>query len=170
MNLDLRAFESFPAEATLEIEADGVDFDSEGISFKDLITVKLAIQEIGMEYFCQSYLSVPVEEECCRCLNLFDAELTGDFNFSIKIGDGEPVLSANEDNSDIICLGAGEHVADLSEVIREALILALPIKPLCSSDCKGLCPDCGANLNEESCDCKNVELDDRWEGLKGLSE
>lgn len=170
MNLDLYDFESFPAEAVMEAEADSIDFETPGVSFRDLITVKMTIQEIGDEYFCQAYLSVPVEEECCRCLTLFDDELASDFNFSIKIGGGEAILTADEENSDVITLVAGEHVADLSAIVRETLILALPAKPLCKAECRGLCPNCGANLNEETCSCKNTELDDRWESLKGLSE
>ena len=169
MNLDLYSFETFPAETTLEFEADNIDFDSQGFSIKDLLTIKIGIQQIGDEYVCQAYMTVPVEEDCCRCLTLFDDELSSDFNFSIKIGKGESVLSSESDNSDVIMLDTGDHVADLSDVIREALILALPTKPLCDENCRGLCPSCGKNLNEESCKCKGVEIDDRWEDLKNLS-
>ncbi len=169
MNLDLYSFEAFPAETTLEAEVDINDFDWQGISFKDLMTIKVTIQKVDEEYFCQAYLSVPVEEECCRCLNLFDDKLTADFNFFVKIGSGEPVLSSDMDNSDVIFLKAGEHNVDISGFVREALILSLPTKPLCNQDCRGLCPSCGVNLNEESCKCKHAELDDRWEDLKDLS-
>jgi len=169
MNLDLNSFEAFPAETILELEADDIDFVSQGFSFKDLLTVKIGIQEINDEYFCQAYLTVPVEEECCRCLTLFDDELISDFTFSIKIGKGDSVLSSESDNSDVILLGNGEHIVDLSDVIREAVMLALPSKPLCDEECRGLCPNCGVNLNEESCKCKDVEIDDRWDDLKDLS-
>jgi len=169
MILDLYNFETFPAETELEFEADGLDFESQGFYFKDLLAIKIGIQQIGDEYFCQAYLTVPVEEECCRCLTLFDEELSSDFNFSIKIGKGESVLSSESDNSDVIVLRKGEHIVELDDVIREALVLALPSKPLCNEDCRGLCPNCGVNLNEESCKCKGVEIDDRWEDLKNLS-
>lgn len=169
MNLDLYSFETFPAETTLELEADSKDFDLQGFSFKDLLTIKIGLQQIEDEYFCQAYLTVPVEEECCRCLTLFDDELSSDFNFSIKVGKGESVLSSEGDNSDVILLRDGEHVVDLSNVIREAVMLVVPSKPLCDEECRGLCPSCGVNLNEESCKCKNEEIDDRWEDLKDLS-
>ena len=169
MNLDLHSFSSFPAEITLEGEADLIDFETQGISFVDLMEVKLSIQEIGSEYFCQAFLTAPVEVECCRCLTLFDDELTSDFNFSVKIGEGASVLSSDGEESDVIKLEVGKYVADLNDVIREALILALPIKPLCDPDCRGLCPNCGINLNEETCKCTSAEIDDRWEDLKDLS-
>lgn len=168
MNLDLHSFDTFPAETTLEFEADSIDFDTQGFSFKDLLTIKIGLQQIEDEYFCQAYLTVPVEEECCRCLTLFDNELSSDFNFSIKIGKGESVLSSESDNSDVILLGDKDHVVDLSDVIREALVLTLPSKPLCDESCRGLCPNCGVNLNEESCKCKGEEIDDRWEDLRDL--
>jgi uncharacterized protein len=166
MNLDLHEFISFPAEITLELETDSIDVNVEGFSFRDLISVRLNIQKVGEEYLCQGYFNAPVEEECCRCLVLFEDELSGDLNFTIKVGEGE---SSDEDDADLICIKAGEHLVDISEVVRQALILSIPLKPLCDENCKGLCPSCGVNLNEETCDCKNEEPDDRWEGLKDLS-
>jgi uncharacterized protein len=59
------------------------------------------------------------------------------------------------------------NIMDISEAIRQYTLMALPIKPLCSQDCSGLCPSCGANLNEEKCDCK-PEIDPRWEKLNAL--
>ena len=119
----------------------GFGLAGQGFYFKDLLAIKIGIQQIGDEYFCQAYLTVPVEEECCRCLTLFDEELSSDFNFSIKIGKGESVLSSESDNSDVIVLRKGEHIVELDDVIREALVLAFPSKPLCNEDCRGLCPN-----------------------------
>lgn len=55
-----------------------------------------------------------------------------------------------------IPLDKGENVIELTEDIREAILLDYPIKPLCKPDCRGICPLCGANLNEEKCGCKIV--------------
>ena len=63
-------------------------------------------------------------------------------------------------------VSAPEYV-DLTEEIREAIILAFPSYPICDSACKGLCPQCGANWNETTCECKPPE-DDRWAALGGL--
>ena len=56
---------------------------------------------------------------------------------------------------------------DLTEDMREAIILAFPSSPVCSSDCKGLCPQCGTNKNTNECDCKPPD-DVRWAALDGL--
>lgn len=56
---------------------------------------------------------------------------------------------------------------DLTDDIREAIILAFPSYPICDTECKGLCPQCGANLNKSACLCK-PPVDDRWAALDGL--
>jgi len=63
-----------------------------------------------------------------------------------------------------------DQVADLTDMVRQELLLALPMKPLCSEECKGLCPRCGVNLNIETCDCRVKGMDSRWEGLKDLKK
>ncbi len=168
MFLDLRAFEAFPAEAEIEVEAENLDYDT--VTLKDLARVRLTIQKIGEEYFCQGQVTAPVEQECARCLNLFDDVLKNDVSFIIKFGVEKSNLVADDEEENVICLKSGEHLVDLGDLVREALILALTIKPLCDPECKGLCPQCGANLNEEQCNCKVEEIDERWEGLKGLIE
>jgi uncharacterized protein len=60
-------------------------------------------------------------------------------------------------------------VVDVSGIAREALVLALPLKVLCSDECPGLCPRCGLDLNHGRCDCATESTDPRWEKLKGLS-
>ncbi len=59
----------------------------------------------------------------------------------------------------------GEEL-DITEDIRDMVILSLPMKPLCSDTCKGLCPKCGTNLNEEKCNCVLEEIDPRLEKLR----
>jgi uncharacterized protein len=170
MNLDLHEFETFPADTVLEIEADSKEFEDSNISISDLLRVKLTIQKVGEEFFCQGYVTAPVEEECSRCLVLFEEELAGDLSFIIKTGEAKSVLASDVEESTVIHLKPGEHVANIGGIVREAVLLAIPIKPLCDTDCRGFCPSCGANLNEETCDCKVDETDERWEELRDLLE
>jgi uncharacterized protein len=71
--------------------------------------------------------------------------------------DGEEAVGIAEYRDDKI---------DLTEVVREQLYLALPMKPLCREDCKGLCPVCGVNRNRETCTCQEVWVDPRMAALK----
>jgi len=57
-----------------------------------------------------------------------------------------------------------------TEDIRDAVVLAIPMKNLCRENCKGLCQTCGKNLNREECDCLPAEIDNQWSALKGLQE
>ncbi len=63
-----------------------------------------------------------------------------------------------------------EDELDLNELLYSDIILELPTKYICKEDCKGLCSQCGKNLNSESCDCKKNQLDPRLEALKSLIE
>ena len=64
--------------------------------------------------------------------------------------------------------GIDRYVIDLGEVMREQFFLALPMKPLCRPECKGLCPICGANRNRQECGCREEWVDPRLAGLKNL--
>lgn len=57
---------------------------------------------------------------------------------------------------------------DLNPVVRDAVLLELPLAPLCRPDCAGLCPQCGGNRNNDPCSCSNVAVDPRWAGLDQL--
>ena len=61
-----------------------------------------------------------------------------------------------------------DETIDLGELVREQFYLVLPMKPLCTEGCRGLCPQCGTNLNRGACDCRGVWQDPRLEGLKAF--
>jgi uncharacterized protein len=168
MALDLREFASFPVDIILEMELDDMEDSISGVTFQELATVKLNIQKMKDEYFCHGEVVAPAEIECSRCLEPYHDKLRGELNFVVRRIEARPVMSADE-GEEVILLKPNENIIDLHDQIRQALTLALPMKPICSEDCRGLCPECGANLNEETCDCRSDDIDERWEGLKDLS-
>jgi len=97
---------------------------------------------------------------CDRCLKPFRED---------KVVPLDALLAKQVENedSDIVLLDGDE--VDLDELVREAFILDMDTKHLCSEDCKGLCPGCGADLNRESCRCK-PEVDPRLAPLAKLLE
>jgi uncharacterized protein len=167
MNLDLRDYENFPAEINLEYEADNADYGVEAVAFCDLMSLILSIQKVNDEYYCQGEVSVRVEQECARCLNLFESDLTGDLNFIVKSEKGKTVM-ASDSGEDVVFVNSAEPIIELNDLIRQSLSSSIPLKPLCSTECRGLCPNCGTNLNEDTCDCKEESYEERWEGLEGL--
>jgi uncharacterized protein len=76
-------------------------------------------------------------------------------------------LPPREDDEEATMISE-QHMLDLSEVLRQDLILAVPPFPVCREDCKGLCPHCGKDLNEGTCDCSEEESDPRWAALQEL--
>ena len=60
------------------------------------------------------------------------------------------------------------EVIDIDELVREQVILAIPVRVLCREDCRGLCPTCGADRNFKECGCESAETDPRWAALKNL--
>lgn len=110
-----------------------------------------------------------LECSCSRCLDPFVVPVDVAFDLlflpaSTNTGDGEQQVGEDD-------LGVAfykDDVIDLGEVVREQFYLAMPMKPLCREDCRGLCPVCGVNWNHESCACQPAWVDPRLEGLKKL--
>tara|TARA_B100001989_G_scaffold253245_1_gene239214 strand:+ start:49713 stop:50291 length:579 start_codon:yes stop_codon:yes gene_type:complete len=118
------------------------------------------------EVFFRADLKGEYEYSCSRCLaptkESLHVEMSGMFR---PRADGE--FDEPEDPS--VFLYANEEV-DFSPVIRESIVLQLPLNPVCKEDCAGLCADCGANLNETTCQCEEEKIDPRWEALRAIRD
>jgi len=100
---------------------------------------------------------------CDRCARGFQSEINSRFKlvylFRLKF-DG----SENE-KEDVVYLHPETDKIELDDDIRDYAILAVPMKKLCSEECKGLCPNCGKNLNDGPCNCTKEAIDPRWEPI-----
>jgi uncharacterized protein len=115
-----------------------------------------------------------VELQCSRCLELFvtavDAPLDELFKQTIDVVSGHPLPQSDnpdDDEDDVFPINQN-HILDLTEPVRQALLVALPMRPLHSEDCRGLCATCGTNLNLAQCDCVAEEGDPRFAALSNL--
>lgn len=101
----------------------------------------------------------PLSGECSRCLDPLTSEIEVDFQelFFYSVED------AGEDDSIL----DGE-LLDLEPIFRDAVVLALPLSPVCSDDCRGLCTECGVKLAEAGGDHRHEKIDARWASLQGL--
>ena len=110
-----------------------------------------------------------VELPCIRCLNpsrqRVDLDFQDEFHSRIEVNTGTPLPKPDEEDPFYI---DESHLVDLGEAIREYGLMGLPMQPLCKPDCKGLCPNCGADLNLGDCGCQIDEGDDRFAALKDL--
>lgn len=103
----------------------------------------------------QGRLDTAVEGECRRCLSSLDLPL------SVNIEE----LFANAPRSGAQFVVGEDAILDLTLLVREEVILATPLAPLCKPDCAGLCPQCGHNRNLGPCDCAPDEIDPRFAAL-----
>lgn len=99
---------------------------------------------------------------CDRCAEPFAFEI--DESFDVY----EHLPEAESDDEPRVRMENGRLELDMGAVLWEAFALALPVKPLCSASCKGVCPQCGRNLNEGPCDCKREEGDERLAVFRNL--
>jgi uncharacterized protein len=99
--------------------------------------------------------------ECVRCLASIDLPVTLELEETFRL----PGIRATADMPYAV---ASSGWLDLTPLIRELGWLAIPLKPVCSESCKGICPQCGAELNREQCDCERAAIDLRWAALQDL--
>jgi uncharacterized protein len=112
-------------------------------------------------------LSTTIECACSRCLDPFAIPVDAAFDLLFLPRETEAAGADVEVPGDDMGVSFyDEDTIDLGEVVREQLYLALPMKPLCREDCRGLCPICGVNRNRETCTCEATWTDPRLDALK----
>ena len=123
----------------------------------------------GHEVRLEGSIRARAEVDCDRCLKQVSIPVETTFDVTYvpaeDYAEGEVAELQAEDLS--VSVYEGEAI-DLDELVREQVLLALPTRALCTEDCKGLCPVCGANRNERSCECETSETDPRWTALKDI--
>lgn len=160
-----------------EIPDDGLELDiSEKITSESLksdfpVFAKISIERSNSEVIIKGAIKSEIEQQCSRCLRNYTIEISTpimaiyhpieDINKEEQYELKEEELETGFYKNDIL---------DIDEILIEQLLLNIPMKPLCSPDCKGLCPKCGTDLNVTSCNCNTAEIDPRLEVLKKLLE
>ncbi len=168
-------------------------FEEDAIRPKGLEPVGLSalsltgtLREISTEYLFEGTLKATLEGACDRCLQATHVPITLAVTWLFEPGseahplealsegteDDEQVFNTLEDDSDVhgsrIRYFENEEI-ELAPHVWEEIVFALPSKFLCSEECKGLCPECGANLSESTCECA-ITQQTGHPGLAGLKE
>ena len=133
------------------------------------VTLQFEINKDKDKFRLVGQVQSRLELACSRCLEPF--ELPVDASFDLRY---LPVTEASNEadrevaEDDLETSYYRDDQIDLNELMREQFYLVLPMKPLCQADCRGLCTQCGTNLNAGSCDCAPAWEDPRLAPLKGL--
>src|SRR5512146_231626 len=112
-----------------------------------------------------------VQVACARCLEAVTRDIQRSFDLLYRpqgADAGRAEISVTQAEADIGYY-TGEGVL-LEDVLREQILLEVPLKTVCREECKGLCPNCGQNLNEAECACQVRQTDERWEALRALKD
>ena len=114
-------------------------------------------------------LSVQMEADCDRCLEAVKLPLDSDFDLfyrPVALASHAHELAIDEAESEMgFYDGSG---VQLEEVLREHILLSLPMQHVCSEGCRGICPQCGKNRNQGDCGCEAKPGDDRWSALRSM--
>jgi uncharacterized protein len=146
------------------IRADDPQWRPSGISLAEPLEVKLEAQFAGRDVLVRGSLQGRVSLPCRRCLVPVVLEVNEPVALLFRPGLSRVEAEAQE----VYALPERGDELDLAESIREQVVLAVPQYAMCAESCRGLCAQCGANLNETQCSCHAAEPDPRWAALRNL--
>jgi uncharacterized protein len=135
------------------------------------VRLVMEVHKDGEAYRVSGRVATRLQLECGRCLEAFEIPIDSPFELRYvpqPSGGGAEDAEREVDEDDLTTAYYQEDAIDLGELMHEQFVLALPMKPLCSDDCRGLCPHCGTNLNMGRCDCKPEWTDPRLAALEGM--
>jgi len=137
------------------------------------VQVDYTLEKAGGQVIVRGTVRTTVDMTCCRCLETAQMDISEPFTLLVRFDAGEAYggnaidsTSAGGDDEDVKYVPPDTDAIDITEELRQILLLAIPVKPLCDEDCRGLCPHCGTNLNTGRCDCRPRKTDPRWTGLE----
>ncbi len=194
MRYDLSRFKSGTDRIDRTYEPAAFGPESEDFRITSSVHLTADLTKSGAKFLLKGRLTATLDLACSRCLEMFEVpvDATLDLTFvPATITDApKPVVESAApvrqkkaprhghedvelDGSEVAAddLGLSEYSGDgidLGLMMREQFYLALPMKPLCRPDCKGLCPVCGKNRNRETCSCESTWIDPRFEVLRNF--
>ncbi len=161
--------ESFSEDEKTLNERLGGETTRSYIRFAAPLEVRVRIFRSGTMVTVQSRVEAQAKATCARCLESFSLTLRSEYPITLRPKPMSPPpdeveLTRQDLETDFY---DGEEV-DVSPLVQDQVLLAIPPKLICREDCRGLCPCCGKNLNRETCDCPTKAVDPRLEVLKNF--
>jgi len=177
MQYDLRQIARAGGEDHLDRTYQPAQFDPSVVQDEEYqvvapVRLVLDVQKDRDAYRVTGRVQTRLRLECGRCLEPFEIPVDSPFELRYvpepaAAGDDKDVEREVADD-DLTTAFYRQETLDLGELMHEQFVLALPMKPLCSESCRGLCPQCGTNLNKDTCACTPSWSDPRLAALQGL--
>jgi uncharacterized protein len=169
MQLDLTRFRQPVQEFSRTFDPADVAQPGDAYRIVAPVQVEMEIHKDKEKFRLEGTVRTELELSCSRCLEPFRMAIAAPFDLRYLPA---AAMSTDADrelqDEDVETSYYRDDQIDLNELLREQFYLALPMKPLCGEDCKGLCPRCGTNLNTGVCDCTMEWVDPRLAALKNL--
>lgn len=158
-------------DSQITLQIDGPVPPGTDIEFIGNVTGRITLHNTGGEVAAWGHLEATAIMQCGRCLEPHRVPVSFDFSETCSFDQIDEPLSytqvAAENDGAHIPLMDGD-IVDLSELVRQLLVLHTPTRSLCRPDCRGICPHCGTNLNVDQCRCETEQVDPRMEPLRQL--
>jgi len=143
-----------------QVAAKELDLSDDDLRVSGLIQVDGEISNAGDVLLLQAHMRTNIVRACGRCLKEFAADAEADVL--------EKFFPADADNAEADAFTYDSDVVDITEALREGLLVAEPLQALCDPDCRGLCPVCGKDRNLADCGCDAATVDQRMAVLQKL--
>lgn len=165
-----------------DIPDDGLDFDikeefsdlgieTDDFDIKEPIHIEGKVTKFGKTLYVKGHLLAKMTMTCSRCIESFSFTLDSEIDATYVPLENESLEEEKElDQSDLDILFYKDDRLDLQEIIRDHIVLSIPLQPLCKPDCLGLCQNCGQDLNVSKCACKTEDIHPKLEILKKLKQ
>lgn len=136
-----------------------------GESFPGVVRVEVVAEKTGSQIVLKGDVHTEGRFICDRCAGDFTLALPASYKMYYVTEGGE---FAGVDQSEMQTIAPGSGFIDITDDVRQTILLAVPLKLLCTEQCRGLCPKCGENLNDELCSCNGTERETHLEEHKSL--
>ncbi|MEE9226071.1 MAG: DUF177 domain-containing protein [Bacteroidota bacterium] len=136
-------------------------------NFAAKVKVRLTVDKSNRELYLRARVATEARFHCDRCLEEFTQKLENSYRMFYVYSEDE---SPKHERDEVTVIAPETSSIDISEDVRQYLLLAVPPKLLCREGCRGLCGYCGVNLNHGRCTCPKEGADPRWETLRRLQK
>ena len=164
--------EDIPPEGlSVEFQLDPQDPALEAFEVDRPLSAQFGIKRVGPQVLVSGTVRCTIHMTCSRCLEDYPQQIDERVSIELRpfsfLGDREEIELSTDDLD--VEFFKGDSL-DLAHLLAEQLSLALPMKPLCSAECGGLCPICGQDRKSELCSCGEEDTDPRWDALRSLKK
>jgi len=169
--LDLTRYRQPVSHFTRTFQPDELGGEDDAYRVAAPVELEFDVHKDKDKFRLEGRVRTTLELPCSRCLEPYQFPVDGTFDQRyLPSSEASTDAEREIEDDDLGTSYYREDQIDLNELMREQFYLALPMKPLCREDCKGLCAQCGTNLNTGKCDCAPVWEDPRLAALRALKE